>query len=319
MWVVTGGAGYIGAHVVRALLQNNQRVTVLDDLSTGRPERVPSHVRFVHGSVLDPNALAHALRGATGVVHCAGKKQVGESSQDPLYYYQQNVDGMRALLQSCFEQHVTRLVFSSSAAVYGDLGVDELYVGDHTKPASPYGRTKLACEWMLQDYARAHNMTTISLRYFNVAGAETPELGDPAVLNLIPIIFRGLEEGSPLQVFGNDYWTDDGTCVRDYIHVSDLADAHVSAVNKIVGFPQGSHSVFNVATGIGHSVLDVIRTVEDVTGLKVPFEIAPARLGDPPQLVAATGATRERLGWTAQRSLRDAVESAWNAWSASRV
>lgn len=313
-WVVTGGAGYIGAHVAIALLQSGAQVTVLDDLSTGDPDRIPAAAQFVRGSILDPDAARAALHGAVGVVHVAGKKQVGESTVDPLYYWDQNVNGMRNLLQTCFETNVARFVFSSSAAVYGDLNVEELYVGDNPRPVSPYGNTKYASELMLADYCAAHGMTGVSLRYFNVAGAERPTLGDPGVFNLIPIIFRALDNGSVIQVYGSDYPTPDGTCVRDYIHVSDLADAHVSAVNRILTFKAGSHSVFNVATGVGHSVLEVIQTVEEVTGKSVPWEFKPRRAGDPAVLVAATGGTHDTLRWRSQRTLTDSVESAWAAW-----
>ncbi len=233
-WLVTGGAGYIGAHVVRALQGDGAEVVVLDDLSTGAADRVDG-VPFVQGSVLDRGGLRKVLRehAVTGVVHIAAKKQVGESMADPLLYYRENVEGLVALLDSCREKGVDRLVFSSSAATYGLPDVDLVDEDTPKAPLSPYGESKLVGEWMLDHCERAYGMRSMNLRYFNVAGCATPELGDVGVFNLVPMVFERLQAGRRPRVFGGDYPTPDGTCVRDYVHVGDIADAHLAAARAL--------------------------------------------------------------------------------------
>jgi UDP-glucose 4-epimerase len=241
-WLITGGAGYIGAHVVRDMLHSGRDVVVLDDLSTGRADRLPEGVTLVRGSVGDRGAVRTALQesGAeiTGVMHFAARKQVGESVQRPLYYWSQNVGGLQVLLEEMLEAEIAQMVFSSSAAVYGQPelagGASARIVEDTAcVPINPYGATKLAGEWMVGATARAHGWHAMSLRYFNVAGAGSPELGDPAALNLIPMVLEALEAGRRPKVFGDDYATPDGTCIRDYIHVADLSAAHVAAARVV--------------------------------------------------------------------------------------
>lgn len=312
-WLVTGGAGYIGAHVVRALQADGAEVVVLDDLSTGAPERV-ADLPFVQGTVLDRGAVRRLLRehAVTGVVHIAAKKQVGESMADPLLYYRENVEGLIALLDSCREKGVDRVVFSSSAATYGLPDVDLVDEDTPGVPLSPYGESKLIGEWVLRHCERAYGMRAMNLRYFNVAGAATPELGDTGVFNLIPMVFERLQAGARPRVFGGDYPTPDGTCVRDYVHVADIADAHLAAARALDAGASGA--TYNVGRGEGSSVRDVLGVVGEVTGLDTTPEVVERRPGDPARVVAAVDRIRDGLGFTAQHDLRAMVASAWAGW-----
>ena len=318
-WLVTGGAGYIGAHVVRALLGSGESVVVLDDLSTGQQDRVDPAAAFVQGSVLDRGLVRRALREheVTGVVHIAAKKQVGESMADPLLYYRENVEGLIALAESCQAKGVDRFVFSSSAATYGLPDVELVDEDTPKAPLSPYGESKLVGEWLLRDCERAYGMRAMSLRYFNVAGAAAPDLGDVGVFNLIPMVFDRLERGERPLVFGADYPTPDGTCVRDYVHVADIADAHLVAAKALDDGAPGA--TYNVGRGEGTSVLEVLQVVGEVTGLDTTPDVVDRRPGDPARIVAEVGRIREGLGFTAQRDLRDMVQSAWSAWQAARA
>jgi UDP-glucose 4-epimerase len=244
-WLITGGAGYIGAHVVRDMLATGREVVVLDDLSTGRAERVPEEVPLVVGATMDRRAVRSALTDydITGVMHFAARKAVGESVSRPLYYWEQNIGGLQVLAEEMATAGIHQMVFSSSAAVYGQprlepnggRGAERLRITEetHCLPINPYGATKLAGEWLVAGAAAALGWTVLSLRYFNVAGAGSPTLGDPAVLNLIPLVFQALERGERPRIFGDDYATPDGTCIRDYIHVSDLSAAHVAAARLV--------------------------------------------------------------------------------------
>ena len=316
-WLLTGGAGYIGAHVALALREAGREVVVLDDLSTGEPGRLPADVPLVEASVRDEPAVRAALseHRVTGVVHLAAKKAVGESVADPLLYYRENVSGFETLLRAMRDSGVDRMVFSSSAAVYGMPDVDVLTEDSPTSPINPYGETKLVCEWLLRDAARAHGLRWTSLRYFNVAGAGDDRLADTGANNLIPLVFRALDHGRPPQVFGADYPTPDGSCVRDYIHVADLADAHVAAADWLDG--GSAAGVYNVGRGEGSSVLEVLAVVREVTGIDVEPQIVDRRPGDPARLVASAAAIERDLGWVAQRDLRDMVDSAWRGWRAT--
>jgi len=312
-WLVTGGAGYIGAHVVRSLREAGVDVVVLDDLSTGDASRV-ADVPLVRASLLDRAAVDRTLaeHDVDGVVHIAAKKQVGESVADPYYYYRQNVLGQLELMEAMRAADVRRFVFSSSAATYGAPETALVTEKTHLEPESPYGQTKVVGEWLAIDAEAAHGVRSVCLRYFNVAGAATAELGDPEVLNLIPMVFERLTARERPKVFGADYPTPDGTCVRDYVHVSDIADAHRAAVQHLM---TGGESLrLNVGRGEGASVLEVLAMVGEVTGLDVTPETVPRRPGDPPRTVASVDAIRDRLGWTAQHDLREMVASAWAGW-----
>jgi len=312
-WLVTGGAGYIGAHVVRAMVGDGQPVVALDDLSTGAADRVHG-AALVEGSVLDRGLVQRVLRehGVTGVVHIAGKKQVGESVADPLLYYRENVGGLIALVEGCREQGVDRFVFSSSAATYGLPDVELVSEDTPGLPLSPYGESKLIGEWLLRDCAAAYGMRAMALRYFNVAGAATPELGDPGVFNLIPLVLQALQDGRRPRVNGDDYATPDGTCVRDYVHVTDIADAHLAAARALDGGAPGA--TYNIGRGVGSSVLEVIDVIGQVTGLDTGYDVRPRRPGDPARIVAAVDRIRDGLGFTAQYDLREMVCSAWAGW-----
>jgi UDP-glucose 4-epimerase len=315
-WLVTGGAGYIGAHVVRALLADGHGVAVLDDLSTGYKERVPDGVPLVMGSVLDRAALDRAFggHGVTGVVHLAGKKQVGESVARPLYYFHENVEGLRVLLAAMGEHGIRSLVFSSSAAVYGMPDVEFVTEDTPCAPLSPYGLTKLVGEQMIAAAAVAQPLSHVNIRYFNVAGAAAPELADRGAANLIPLIFERADAGLPPRIFGDDYPTPDGTGIRDYIHVADLAEAHTAAVRRLVADPDTALTV-NAGRGVGVSVREIIHTVGEVIGQPDLAGVVEARRpGDPARSVAAADRIHSELGWTATSSVRDMVESAWAGW-----
>ena len=316
-WLVTGGAGYVGAHVVHAMVAAGEEVVVLDDLSTGDADRLASlpGVPLEVGSVRDRGMVRRVLRenGVTGVVHLAGKKQVAESVADPLLYWAENVEGLVALLEGCRAKGVTRFVFSSSASVYGMPDAERVGEDTDCRPLSPYGRTKLAGEDLLRDCA-AWGLAATSLRYFNVAGAAAPELGDRGTANLVPLVFEALDAGRPPLLFGDDHPTPDGSPVRDFVHVSDVADAHVAAARALVaGRPGGT---YNVGCGEGSSVLEVLRVVAEVTGGDTTPEVAGRRPGDPARVVAAVDRIARDLGFRATRDLRETITSAWTAWRA---
>ncbi|MFD3500043.1 UDP-glucose 4-epimerase GalE [Streptomyces sp. NPDC058676] len=318
-WLITGGAGYIGAHVVRAMTEAGERTVVYDDLSTGTAGRIPEDVPLVVGSTLDGERLARTLADheVTGVVHLAAKKQVGESVDLPLHYYRENVEGLRVLLEAVSEATVPSFVFSSSAAVYG-MPDTERHGGLVTEetpcaPMSPYGETKLAGEWLVRATGRATGLSTASLRYFNVAGAARPELADAGVSNLIPMVFEKLTDHAPPRIFGDDYETPDGTCVRDYIHVVDLAEAHVAAARALQASP-GRALTLNIGRGEGVSVREMIDRINALTGYDRPPTVSPRRPGDPARVVASADRAAAELGWKAKHDVQDMIISAWEGW-----
>ncbi|MFI9613778.1 UDP-glucose 4-epimerase GalE [Streptomyces sp. NPDC052023] len=314
-WLITGGAGYIGAHVVRAMTEAGERAVVYDDLSTGIAERVPDDVPLVTGSTLDGALLSRVLADhqITGVVHLAAKKQVGESVGRPLHYYRENVEGLRVLLEAVTTAGVASFVFSSSAAVYGMPDVDLVTEETPCLPMSPYGETKLAGEWLVRATGRATGLATASLRYFNVAGTASPELADVGVFNLVPMVFEKLTEGAAPRIFGDDYPTPDGTCVRDYIHVVDLAEAHVAAARALQAAP-GRDLTLNIGRGEGVSVRDMITRINRTTGHHRPPTIAPRRPGDPARVVASADRITTELGWKARYDVQDMITTAWAGW-----
>ena len=312
-WLVTGGAGYIGAHVVRAMVQDGQRVVAFDDLSTGDSRRVKG-AELVVGSVLHEHLVNNVLRAhdITGVVHIAAKKQVGESVADPLLYWHENLSGLVTLLRACQARGVERFVFSSSAAIYGLPDVDLVSEDTRGVPLSPYGESKLVGEWVSAACGTAFGLRTMAMRYFNVAGAATPELGDPGVFNLVPLVFLALSKGERPRVFGADYPTPDGTCIRDYVHVADIADAHLAAARALDA--GAASATYNIGRGAGSSVLEVLRVIGEVTGLDPAYDVVARRPGDPARVVAAVDRIKDGLGFTAQQDLRSMVQSAWAGW-----
>lgn len=318
-WMLTGGAGYIGAHIVRAFQQIDLPVVVVDDLSGGVRVNVPSTVPFVQASVQDRLAVRSAMRehGVTGVLHLAAKKAVGESVEKPLLYWNENVGGMVDLLQAALDEGVERVLFSSSAAVYGNPPVELVTEETPTGPLSPYGGTKLVGEQVLRDLAAATpSLRWASLRYFNVAGAGAPELGDRSISNLVPMTFQALSEGRNPQLFGDDYDTRDGSCVRDYIHVVDLAAAHAAAAKRLDEGPLGE--VYNVGRGEGVTVIEVFETIRSVTGVDFEVDVVPRRAGDPTAYYADPAKIADHLGWAARLDLEEMVGSAWDSWQARR-
>lgn len=317
-WLITGGAGYIGAHVVRETLQSGRDVVILDDMSTGIAKRIPQgvpleQVTLTEAAQVDQVFNNHQIRG---VLHLAARKQVGESVEKPLYYWKENVEGLQNLLASMVKYNVKNFVFSSSAAVYGqpELAPGSLITEDTMcQPINPYGATKLAGEWMASALAQSNGLRVAALRYFNVAGAGSPELGDEFILNLVPIVFDALTKGRQPMVFGDDYPTQDGSCVRDYIHVQDLAQAHVAAMDYVER-PETTFAAINIGTGTGASVFEVLDMVQSVTGISVTPTHSNRRAGDPAALVADVNKARDLLGWQSRHDLSDIITSAWSAW-----
>ncbi|KUJ70747.1 UDP-glucose 4-epimerase [Streptomyces albus subsp. albus] len=316
-WLITGGAGYIGAHVVRSMAEAGERVVVLDDLSAGILSRLPEGVPLVTGSTLDRALLdrTFADHGVTGVVHLAARKQVGESVEQPLRYYRDNVHGLTVLLEAVVAAGIGSFVFSSSAAVYGTPDVDLVTEDLPCAPINPYGETKLAGEWLVRAAGAAHGISTACLRYFNVAGTARPELADTGVYNIVPMMFERITAGEPPRIFGDDYPTPDGTCVRDYIHVADLAEAHLAVARRLAGQDGAGDLTVNIGTGQGVSVREMADLIAEVTGRAEPApRVEPRRAGDPARVVGSVERVTKELGWSARYGVREMVESAWNGW-----
>jgi UDP-glucose-4-epimerase GalE len=320
--LVTGGAGYVGSHAVRTLLERGYAVEIVDDLSEGHRDAVPREVPLHVFDIADRARMGALLasRRFDGVLHFAARCYVGESVREPGEYYRANVGRTVELLEALRAAEITALVFSSTCATYGDPVQVPMSEDHPQRPINPYGRSKLFVEQILADYARAHGLRSACLRYFNAAGAHPSgaigEHHDPET-HLIPLAIQAAQGLKPgLQIFGDDYPTRDGTCVRDYVHVSDLAEAHLLALEQILELPPGRRA-WNLGTGVGSSVREVIRTVEEVSGLRVPQRVAPRRPGDPPELVAEGALAARELGWQPRfASLRAVVETAW-AWHRS--
>ncbi len=312
-WLVTGGAGYIGAHVVKDLLENNFEVAVVDDLSTGLERKIPNQVKLFKIDIANTLDLANILKSENieGVIHLAAKKAVGESMLNPSLYYKENIGGLISLLEAMSIANIKKIVYSSSAAVYGTPKDDRVSEESVTNPESPYGETKLVGEWLLKADEKARNVKWISLRYFNVVGARNDELGDTGVNNLIPMVFSAITKNEKPQIFGNDYPTKDGTCIRDYIHVEDLAYAHVLAAKKLT---DKYSEILNIGTGLGYSVKEVMDLIEKVVGKKINYEYVARRPGDPAQTIADPSKAFKDLNWKAKFDLEQMISSSWNAW-----
>jgi UDP-glucose 4-epimerase len=314
--LVTGGAGYIGGHVVDALRTRGDRIVVVDDLSAGSKARI-GDVPLERIDIAADDAagrLTEAMRAheVDAVIHLAARKQVAESVERPLWYYDQNVGGLVNVLEACADAGVERVVFSSTAAVYGqsEEPVTEL---TPTQPANPYGETKLTGEWMLHAQTEASGLRAISLRYFNVAGASRRELADTAESNVVPMVFARLEQGEAPLIFGDDYDTPDGTCIRDYVHVADVADAHLAALDALAAEQSPAYRVYNLGTGSGSSVRHLVDVMTRLAGSGIAPSIEPRRAGDPAIVVADPSLIAAELGWRARADLDEILSSAWQA------
>jgi len=310
--LVTGCAGYIGAHVAAELLKSGYSIRIYDDFSNGLHRRVDGKFRdIVEGDMLDRAKLLAALDGVDAVIHLAAKKSVEESVKDPLKYYENNVGGTLNLLGAMAARGVKQLVYSSSAAVYSPNDKEAVLEDDPTAPLSPYGATKLLAEQLITSVGSAEQISNISLRYFNVVGSNIAEFGDNSKDNLVPKVFLALKNGKRPQIYGSNYATPDGTCIRDYIHVQDLALAHLAALKKV---ESGYISqVYNVGSGKGYSVKEMMDQISKSIGRDINPELSQARAGDSPKLIASIDKIKEQLGWSPKASLEEMIDSAWQA------
>ena len=318
-WLVTGGAGYIGAHIVRALTDAGLSPVVIDDLSSGHAEFVPDGVPFVRGSILDRDLVEQTLRehDVEGVIHVAGFKYAGVSVQRPLHTYAQNVEATRVLLAAMAATGVSNLVFSSSAAVYGTPVVPLVTEDLPKRPTSPYGESKLIGEWLIRDQAVAtaetpHPLRHTSLRYFNVVGSADPAVYDTSPHNLFPLVFEALLAGRTPRIYGDDYDTPDGTNVRDYVHVADIAAAHVVAARRLAA-AEPLEPAYNLGSRNGLSVREIMDAMARVVGIDFDPEIAPRRPGDPDRIVATGELAARDLEWANRHTVDDMVRSGWEA------
>ena len=309
--LVTGGAGYIGGTATSILLDRGYEVSVLDDYSTGHRDSVDPRAKVIEGSILDASATAAALVGCQAVMHFAAKALVGESVEKPALYHEINVNGSKNLLAEMKAAGIDKMVFSSSCATYGQPKLSPISEDAETLPINPYGQSKLDVDKMLTEAARDW-LGAISLRYFNVAGSLRSKNGwlaerhDPET-HLIPNVLKATAD-NPLKVFGTDWQTPDGTCIRDYIHVVDLIDAHIKALELLT---PGTHRIFNLGSGTGHSVAEVISAAETVLGRTVPRENSMRRVGDPAILVADITKAQSELGWVPRHTLEEMVQDSW--------
>ncbi len=319
-WLVTGGAGYIGAHVVRSFAEVGIDVVVVDDLSSGHREFVRPEVDFVEGTVVDTELMSRTMEkhDVRGVVHLAGFKYAGVSVDRPLHTYDQNVTGTVNLLVAMERTGVESIVFSSSAATFGTTDEELVTEQTPTRPESPYGESKLIGEWVIRDQARATGLRHTSLRYFNVVGSGSSDLYDTSPHNLFPIVFEMLLAGKTPRINGEDYDTPDGTCVRDYVHVGDLAAAHVVAAQRLAA-GETLEPVYNLGSGTGSSVREIMDAIRTVTGTEFTPEVGPRRPGDPDRIVATGELAGRDLDWQNRHTLEEMVGSAWEARSAARA
>ena len=312
--LVTGGTGYIGSTAVEILLGQGFEISILDDCSMGHADTVPAGVRFIQGSLLNAAEVADALTGCNAVMHFAGKSLVGESVEKPDLYHSVNVDGTRILLDEMRKQSITKIVFSSSAATYGEPKFVPILETAETNPTNPYGATKLAIDHMITEEATEHGISAASLRYFNVAGALKADRGwlaerhNPET-HLIPNVLRSTQ-ANPVKIFGTDWPTADGTCIRDYVHVIDLIDAHIKALNSLGA---AGHEIYNLGSGSGYSVREVVKAASDAIGHQIPFVDSPRRAGDPAVLIADISKAKRMLAWEPTRDMTTMVADTLNS------
>lgn len=308
--LVTGGAGYIGAHVSELLQENGYSVRIFDDFSNGLDKRVKNFKDIFNGDITDREAVLKSMEGMDAVIHLAAKKAVGESVSNPLKYYTNNVGGTMNVLAAMSLKKVNKLVFSSSAAVYSPSEKDAIEESDPTDPLSPYGATKLLSEQLISKVGQAEGFSTISLRYFNVVGSKKVEFGDNSRDNLVPKVFAAFKEGKSPEIYGADYPTKDGTCIRDYIHVQDLAEAHLVALKQLDNKVDG---VYNVGSGTGYSVKEIFDQLEESMAVKLNPVTSARRPGDSPKLIASIKKIEKDLGWRPKATLKEMIDSAWAA------
>ena len=314
--LITGGAGYIGSVIASYLLDNGFEVTVVDDLSTGNKGTVDERASFHQGSILDESFLRESLNGIDTVIHCAAKSLVEESFASSQLYSQVNSDGTNTLLKALAQSGVNRIIYSSTAAVYGEANDEPLLENSQINPINPYGQSKYAAEQLISGFANEGN-AAVTFRYFNVAGSYKSDSGELLVENhqnethLIPKVMKNIFKNgadSKVEIYGNNFPTKDGTCIRDYLHVQDLAHAHLLAIEKL---EMGVSKVFNLGSGVGYSVLEVLNEIEKVMGVKLNRVISPARNGDPAVLLAAINKVKDQLGWRPEASLNEIIASSW--------
>ncbi|KGR90029.1 UDP-galactose-4-epimerase [Ureibacillus massiliensis 4400831 = CIP 108448 = CCUG 49529] len=317
MLLVVGGAGYIGSHVVKELVEDNREVVVLDNLSTGHRWAVDERAIFIEGDMADSKLLQKVFEiyNIEAVLHFAASSLVGESVINPIKYYENNVSSTLTLLKVMKENKIDKFIFSSSAAVYGIPSVDIIDENTLTNPINPYGKSKLMVEQIVEDFHYSYGLKYVTLRYFNAAGAyKTGEIGEyhNPETHLIPLVLEHLlGKKSSISIYGNDYNTKDGTCIRDYIHVTDLARAHVLALNAVLN-EEVTNAIFNLGNGNGYSVKEIIDTCEIITGIKPIVKLDKRRIGDPDVLVANSKKILKELGWKATIDIEDIIKSAWN-------
>lgn len=320
---MTGGTGYIGSHVVKLLKDRGDQVVIVDDVLTGDRERVPGTL-IEELDLHSPTSVDRIVsllqeHEIDSVIHFAGRKQVLESVHRPAWYYQQNIGGLANLLLAMEVAQVAKLVFSSSAAVYGSTEGAAIAEDAPAVPINPYGETKLVGEQLIARACAAFELDAVSLRYFNVAGAGSPELGDRAVLNLVPMVFEKIDQGEAPVIFGDDYSTPDGSCIRDYIHVQDLAEAHTAVLDYLQSRGDVGHETFNVGSGTGTSVKEMVSAILSVAKSNIVPRVSPRREGDPAWVVASPDRIRSAVGWQSRLGVQEIVESAWRAHELHRA
>ena len=310
--LVIGGAGYIGAHICQSLVDNGYSVRIFDDFSNGLHRRIDEKFTdLVEASVLDRSALISSMDGIDSVIHLAAKKAVEESVSNPLKYYEHNVGGTLNILAAMAVKKIKKIVFSSTAAVYAPSEKSAIDETDLLAPLSPYGATKVMAEELIKSIGSAEGFSTISLRYFNVVGSTKVEFADNSKDNLVPKVFAAIKRGESPEIYGSDYPTKDGTCIRDYIHVADLADSHLSALKRVESAIV--HEVYNVGSGKGYSVKEMIDQISVSMNKELTPKLYPRRAGDIPQLIASISKIERELGWKPKRSLEEMIDSAWQA------
>ena len=311
--LVTGGAGYIGSHIAKIFSENNFKVLVLDDLTNSNTKRLENlDINFVEGSIKNPEIVSQSLEKVDLVIHCAAYKSVVESEINPAKYHEVNYFGTNTLLNEMVKKGVNSIIFASTAAIYGNSVESPMAESADPSPISTYGKTKLKAERLLESYTKNSNLKGISLRFFNAVGAASNNMADTSKDNLFPKVFAAISSKKPAEIYGDDYETPDGSCIRDYIHVQDIAEAHLCMweyLKKVQGY-----KVFNIGTGSGYSVIEIMNSIQKITGIDFERVVRPRRVGDLAVAFADTRMINQETGWKARYSLDQMITSAWDAW-----